>query len=269
MSTPTPKKSNYMEIRLPRFTFKDTTVNGILAFSLAISTFLVGMLLNKVLYLEKELKDRTSQVTAQTAQPQAEPTEDTTPKQVSVDDDAVMGEKNAKVTLIEFSDYECPFCKRYFDDTYEQVKKEYVDTGKIKYVYRDLALSFHDPLATLEAVAANCARAQGDDTIYFQYHDEVFKKTKSNGNGLTEADLDTIALDLGLDVASFSVCVKDENNKEEVRKDVADAGAVGATGTPTFFIGKSTDNGIITGTKLVGAQPFSEFKRVIDLELEK
>ncbi len=269
MSAATPKKSKYMEFRLPKFSFTDNPTNLFLIIVVIIFSFLLGMLTNKVLFLENAAKVASLQAPQPSSAPVAEPREDLSPKQVSVDDDAVLGEKNAKVTLIEFSDYECPFCKRYFDDTYEQIKKEYVDTGKIKYVYRDLALSFHDPLATLEAVAANCARAQGDDATYFQYHDEIFKRTKSNGNGLTEADLDTIAIELGLDSSSFSQCLKDEKNKEEVKKDIADAGKVGATGTPTFFIGKSTSDGTILGTKLVGAQPFSEFKRVIDLELEK
>src|SRR3989344_8419228 len=78
---------------------------------------------------------------------------------VSVDDDAVLGDKNAPVTLIEFSDYECPFCKRHFTDVYPQIKKDYIDTGKVKLVYRDfIAVPSHNPLATSEAMAAQCAK---------------------------------------------------------------------------------------------------------------
>jgi protein-disulfide isomerase len=266
------KSSKYFKTGIPKSSFLRTG-NAFLIIALIIFAFALGMLTNKVIYLEKSLNDSKSALAANPSGnnqiPQAIPTEDLSPKQVSIDDDPVLGDNDAKVTLIDFSDYECPFCKRYFDQTYSQIKKEYIDTGKIKYVFRDLPLSFHDPLATLEAVAANCARAQGDDTNYYEYHDEIFKRTKSNGNGLTKDDLTTIASDLGLDTVSFTTCVNDEKNKEEVQKDLADATKVGASGTPTFFIGKSNSNGIITGTKLVGAQPFDAFKKIIDQELSK
>ncbi len=267
MSTHTPKKSEYMEFRLPKFSFKDTPTNLFLIIVVIIFAFMLGMLTNKVLYLENAAKTASVQAQPSTP-PAAEPTEDLSPQQVSVDDDAVLGQANAKVTLIEFSDYECPFCKRYFDQTYEQVKKEYVDTGKVKMVFRDLPLSFHAN-AHKQAQAAECAREQGGDSVYFQYHDEIFTRTTSNGTGLALDQLSVIANELGLNGSTLQECLDSDKYKEEVDKDLADAGKVGATGTPSFFIGKSTSDGTITGTKLVGAQPFSEFKRVIDLELEK
>ncbi len=209
----------------------------------------------------------TAQVpTQQQAVPQ--PTEDTTPKQVSVDDDPVLGDKNAPVTLVEFSDYECPFCKRHFDQTFSDLKKDYIDTGKVKLVFRDLPLPFHDPMATKEAVGANCAREQGGDTTYFKFHDEMFKRTTSNGNGLSDDKVKTIAVDLGLNTASFNSCYDAQKSKDEVQKDSSDANSVGATGTPTFFIGKSSTSGTITGTKLVGAQPYTAFKTIIDQQLK-
>ena len=103
---------------------------------------------------------------------------------VSLDDDPVLGDKSAPVTMVEFSDYECPFCKRYFDSTYPELKRDYIDTGKVKVVFRDLPLSFHDPVATIEAVAANCAREQGGDESYFKMHNAIFSATKSNGEGV-------------------------------------------------------------------------------------
>lgn len=186
----------------------------------------------------------------------------------SVDDDPVLGDKNAPVTIVEFSDYECPFCKRHFDDTLPQLIENYVDTGKVKIVYRDLPLSFHDPMATKEAVAANCAREQGGDSKYFEYHDEIFTRTISNGNGLSEADLTTIATDVGLNLSSFDTCLTDPAQEEEVKKDLADAGKAGATGTPSFVVGKSTSNGEINGDLVVGAQPYAAFQAVIDPLLE-
>ena len=186
----------------------------------------------------------------------------------SVDDDPVLGDKNAPVTIVEFSDYECPFCKRHFDETLPQLIKNYIDTGKVKLVYRDFPLAFHEPMATKEAVAANCAREQGGDSKYFEYHDEVFTRTKSNGNGLAEADLTTIATDLGLNLNSFNTCIADTAQVDEVKKDIADGTAAGASGTPTFVIGKSTSNGEIDGDLVVGAQPYAAFQAVIDPLLE-
>jgi len=235
---------------------------------LIISSFLIGALYTKVQYLEKTDKSPTQAAPPQAAAPQQAPPEDTSPKKVSVDDDPILGDKNAKVTLIEFSDYECPFCKRFYDDALTQIKKEYIDTGKVKLVFRDLPLPFHEPMATTEAVAANCAWAQGDDTTYFKYHDEIFKRTKSNGNGLTKDDLYKISDDLGLNTATLKICMDDKKQEDEIKKDLADANAAGASGTPTFFIGKSTSDGIIDGTILVGAQPFSAFKIIIDEQLK-
>lgn len=258
-----------MEIRLPRLHFGAPSVNGYLILTLVIFAFFLGMLTNKVLLLEKESKAAASnQAAQQAAAPQPEPTEDTRPKQVSVDDDPILGSANAKVTLIEFSDYECPFCKRYFDDTYEQLKKEYIDTGKVKLVFRDLPLSFHAN-AHKQAQAAECAREQGGDSMYYKYHDEIFTRTTSNGTGLALDQLSVIAAELGLDGFALQSCLDSDKYKAEVDKDLADAAAVGATGTPTFFVGKSTTSGTITGIKLVGAQPFSAFQQVIDEELKK
>lgn len=202
------------------------------------------------------------------AQPTAPQPQQPTKGVASVDDDPVLGDKNAPVTIVEFSDYECPFCKRHFDETLPQLIENYVDTGKVKIVFRDFPLSFHDPLATKEAVAANCAREQGGDSKYFEYHNEVFTRTKSNGNGLAEADLTTIATDLGLNLSSFNTCITDPAQTDEVKKDIADGSAAGASGTPTFVIGKSTANGEIDGDLVVGAQPYAAFQAIIDPLLE-
>lgn len=212
------------------------------------------------------LAAQASSAPTQAVAPQ--PTEDTSPKQVSVDDDPVLGDKNAPITLIEFSDYECPFCKRHFDQTLPQLMKDYIDTGKVKLVYRDFPLSFHDPMATTEAIAANCAREQGGDSAYFKFHDEMFKRTTSNGNGLSKDKIYTIATDLGLNTDNFKSCVEAEKYKDEVTKDIADGSASGVSGTPGFFIGKSSPDGKITGTPLVGAQPYAAFKTIIDQQLK-
>lgn len=234
---------------------------------LVISSFVIGSLWTKVNYMEKNgstnllAGDSLDNPDAQVAPP-----EDTTPKQVSVDDDPVIGNKEAKVTMIDFTDYECPFCKKYFDETFSEIKKNYIDTGKIKYVVRDLPLSFHQN-AHKEAQAAECAREQGGDEVYFKYHDEIFKRTTSNGTGLALTDLSVIADDIGLSGAALQSCLDSEKYKKEVDKDLADASSVGATGTPSFFIGKSNSDGVIIGTPIIGAQPYSAFQAEIDKQL--
>lgn len=190
--------------------------------------------------------------------------------EVSVDDDPVLGDPNAPITIIEFSDFECPYCKIFRDETLPQIKEAYIDTGKVKFVYRDLPLSFHDPTATKEALAANCARDQGGDEAYFKYHDEIYARTKGNGAGVGDTVYGDIAGEVGLDVSGFNSCLSSEKFKDEVAKDLTDAEEIAGKltppgiGTPTFFIGKSDASGTIEGQIVSGAQPFDAFQQIID-----
>lgn len=197
----------------------------------------------------------TQNTTTQTTTANPTPAETVTAS-VSIDDDAILGDPNAPITFIEFSDYECPFCKRHFTNSFPQIKKDYIDTGKVKFIFRDLPLSFHDPLATQQALAANCAREQGGDSAYYAFHDEIFTLTSSNGNGMTETQLFEIASQLGLDKSALESCVNNETYIDEINQDMADAANAGATATPTFFVGLSTESGTIEATRIVGAQPY-------------
>lgn len=187
---------------------------------------------------------------------------------VSVDDDPVLGDKNAPLTLIEFSDFECPFCKRSFDQVLPELKKNYIDTGKLKLVYRDFPLSFHAN-AHKEAEAAECARSQSNDATFFKFHDQIFTQTTSNGTGLALSQLPVIAQSLGLNAGQFKQCFDSGKFRNEVDKDIADGIAAGVSGTPSWFIGPSSKDGVINGTLVVGAQPFSAFQAVIDEQLKK
>jgi len=240
-------------------------ITQILVVLLVISAFFIGVLYTKVENLKAESTNPVPNA-PQAAAPEV-PQQPSGPVEVSIDDDPILGDKNAKVTIVDFSDYECPFCKRYFDETFSQIKKDYIDTGKVKYVYRDLPLSFHQN-AHAEAQAAECAREQGGDTTYFQYHDEIFKRTTSNGTGLALDQLSVIANDIGLNGSTLQSCLDSEKYKAEVDKDLADAATYGATGTPSFFIGKSGSGKTFKGTILVGAQPFAAFKTIIDEQLK-
>ena len=177
---------------------------------------------------------------------------------VSVDNDAFIGNSKAKVTIVEFSDFQCPFCRSFWSGAYQQIKSEYVDTGKVKFVYRDYPLSFH-PASQVSAEASECADEQGK---YWEMHDKIFGEQAKKGTGTVTygaVELKKWASQIGLDSAKFNQCLDSEKYKSEVEKDLADGSAYGVSGTPAFFI---------NGRPLVGAQPFSEFKSLIDSELK-
>ena len=157
------------------------------------------------------------------------------------------GGSKAPVTIIEFSDYQCPFCGRA-EGTVDEVMKHY--GNKVRLVYRDFPLPMH-PQARPASEAANCANAQGK---FWEYHAKLF----ANQGALGEDKLKEYAKDVGLDAAKFEQCLATKPFKAAIDKDVADGEKVGVNGTPAFFI---------NGRMLSGAQPFDKFKEVIDEEL--
>ncbi len=178
---------------------------------------------------------------------------------VSIDGGAVKGDNNAKLTLVEFTDYQCPFCSRHYRETMPKIVDEYVKTGKVRYVLREFPLESIHRQAAKAAEAANCSGEQGK---YWEMHNLLF----SNQKAMTIKDFVDHAQGLGMDSAKFLKCVDGGKYTAKVRKDIGDAQKYGATGTPTFFLGhtdpKSTD--VKTVRKLVGAQPYAAFKDAID-----
>lgn len=166
---------------------------------------------------------------------------------VSADDDPFIGPKDAPITIIQFAEFQCPYCGKA-GESVDQVMKEY--EGKIKMVYRDFPLNFHDR-AIPAAVAANCSGEQGK---YWEMHDLLM----SNQRALSDADLTAHATSLSLDLEKWNTCRIDPKQTAEVEKDLADGQKVGVSGTPAFFI---------NGVMLSGAVPFSQFKEIIDREL--
>jgi protein-disulfide isomerase len=178
-------------------------------------------------------------------------------KKVSADDH-IRGDKNAKITLIEYSDYECPFCKR-FHPTAQQIVDAY--TGKVNWVYRYFPLDFHDPLATKEALAAECVSEFGGNDKFWAYTDLLYATTTSNGNGLQEGQLYDLAAQIGVDKDSVKSCVDSGKYLAKIKGDIAEGGKTGVTGTP----GNILLNNQTGEAKLVeGAQPFNTLKGVID-----
>jgi len=195
----------------------------------------------------------------QTANPIGEPVGKV---EVSADDDAFLGPENAKVLIIEFSDFQCPFCRSFWRETLNRLKSEYIDSGKsVKFVYRDFPLNSIHPLAQKYAEAAECS---GDQGKYWQMHDKIFEEQDKLGQGTigvyNVSDLKKWAIELGLSSSEFNQCLDSGKYAKEVENDFNDGSAAGVRGTPTFFI---------NGIPLVGSQPFENLKAIIDQELEK
>src|SRR3989344_6672130 len=173
---------------------------------------------------------------------------DTQPSVVkaSIDDDPVLGNANAPITIIEFSDYQCPFCRKFWTETLPSIQKKYIDTGKVKLVFRDFPLSSLHPMAEPSAEAAECVREKGGDQAYFEFHDKMFSEQNILDSGnpkgavtktviYTNDDLKKWAKDLGYDISS---CLDSGKYKSEVAKDTSAATASGGQGTPYFVVMK-------------------------------
>ncbi|MFQ5573881.1 MAG: DsbA family protein [Nitrosopumilaceae archaeon] len=254
------KKSSYMKM-----------LKGIIA-AIAIATFLGGYAVgtlndNSDSISAEELQQIISEIEAKipAPQPTQAPSQPSAPSviQVSLDDDPFKGNPDAPVTVVEFSDFQCPFCSRFFTQTLPALQENYIDTGKIKLVYKDLPLDNLHPNARPAHIAAECADEQGK---FWEYHDVLFEK-QSEWNRLSSADLSSqlnqYATSMGLESASFDSCLSSQSMADEVNADFLQATQYGATGTPTFFIGNEKDGFI----KLVGAQPYAAFQAAIDNQL--
>ncbi len=250
---------------LPKLSFKFLSklkTNQILVSLLIVAAFLVGVLITKVQYLEKGQGTGSVIPTAQAPDQGNRPAAAVPPgTKVEVDKGHLpsLGNKNAKVVVVDFSDFECPFCKQYFDQTFGLIKKDYIDTGKIVYYYRHFPLGFH-PAAKPAALASECASEQGK---FWEYHDLVFKnqaKISQKTADEVKQTLKGFAESLNLNASQFNNCLDSEKYKDNVDKDVTEGGTAGVSGTPTFFV---------NGVSLVGAQPYTSFKTAIDQALSK
>lgn len=170
---------------------------------------------------------------------------------------SVRGDAGARVAIIEFSDFECPFCGRYVRDVYPRLTEEYIDAGKVQYVFRHYPLDIH-PLAFKAAEAVECAGREG---MYWEMHDLLFEA----GGALAEPDLLGYAASLDLQQEEFETCLKGGAMAERVMEDRRHGEALGVTGTPTFFFAEVLDDGKLgLLAKLSGARPYSTFQSALD-----
>jgi protein-disulfide isomerase len=178
---------------------------------------------------------------------------------ISVHGAPFKGDRNAAITLVEFSDYECPFCGRYFRDTLGQIERDYIKTGKLKYVFRDFPLEAIHPRAFKAAEAAHCAGEQGR---YWQMHDRLF----GHQSALDRDHLAGHAKALSLDLPPFEQCLDSERHAALIRKSLNEGQQAGVRATPTFFLGHTDADGgsLKTPLTIVGAQPYANFKQALD-----
>ncbi len=171
----------------------------------------------------------------------------------------VLGRQDAPVMLIEFTDLQCPYCARFALQTFPQLKRDYVDTGKLRYAARDLPLSFH-PFAIPAAIASRCAGEQGR---YWDYRESLFRLQGRLG----EEPYDELAEQLGLDRAAFANCRLDPDQLAAIEQDTSLARAQGIASTPSFVLGRLVE-GQFVGEQFSGAQPYADFAARIDALLE-
>jgi len=177
------------------------------------------------------------------------PTPDTDFESESV---TTIGSPDAPITIVEFSDYQCPYCLRNYQQTFPQLKKDYIDTGKVRYVFKDFPLSFHEK-AIPAALAAECAGEQGK---YWEMHDKLFGEHDAWVSAeQPEEVFKEFAKDLGLDTDQFNECLDSQKYLDEIKADMQEGVNAGVKGTPAFFI---------NGQFLSGAQPYQVFKQMID-----
>lgn len=170
--------------------------------------------------------------------------------------DFVLGDQNAPVTMIEYGDFQCPFCSKFFKETESVLREKYIKTGKVKFVYRDFA--FLGPESTLAANAARCAGEQGK---FWEYHDYLFSNQRGENQGAFSKDnLKGFAKVIGLDAEKFNACLDSEKYNDAIGKETKAGGEAGVIGTPANFI-----NGVL----YAGALPANNFFQIIDAELAK
>lgn len=253
------------KITIKKSTYKNMIKGVVVAIAIAafFGGYAVGTLDQGDRLTAESLEEMLTEIARNNANPQpAQAPQPSAPKivKVSLDDDPVKGNPDAEVTIVEFSDFQCPFCLRFYDQTLPLIQKNYIDTGKIKFVYRDFPIDNLHPNARPAHIAAECADEQGK---FWDYHDILFERV-DEWQRLPMTNLGdkfvAYADELELEQSSFISCLESPTIAQEVQTDYLDGGRYGVTGTPAFFVGTEKDGFIL----ISGAQPYSSFQTTID-----
>ena len=259
-----PKQNNTsVKISIKKSTF-NALVISVIAVSL-IAVFFAGsyISLKSEDITKSELNEAIAKLESKVLKNQQVKQPNVQPISVSIDDDPIRGDQNASVTIVEFSDFQCPFCARFHIQTLPLILEQYVKTGKVKLVYRDFPIQNIHPNAISAAVASECAHEQGK---YWEYHDTLFENQQVWNNAETTSAITIFkefATELELNQEQFYSCLDSGKYTDEISNDLKDGRTYGITGSPGFFIG----NEEIGFVKINGAQPFVAFKSIIDSPL--
>ena len=187
------------------------------------------------------------------------------PKKITMDTflsngSPILGDPNAPITLVEFGDYQCHYCNVFFQSIEKDIVKNYVDTGKVKIIFKDYNIIGED--SVIASQGAHCANDQG---LFWEYHDILYSNWTGENNGWASSEnLAIFAQQIGLNMNKWSECMKKGSHSQIILKSNDDARALELTGTPAFFIINSEGK----VSKLFGAQPFEVFKKIFDSQLE-
>lgn len=183
---------------------------------------------------------------------------------LGIDDDPLMGDQKARLVLVEFSDFQCPFCARFVHETLPEIEKDYIKTGKLKYVFRDFPISSAHKDAFKAALAAGCALDQGK---FWEMHARLFESQAA----FTVYNLTRSAEAIGLNKEKFQKCLNNNEYETEIQSDFADGLKAGVNQTPIFFLGLTEPNSpkVKVLTVIMGAKPYAVFKAAIDSALQQ
>ena len=220
--------------------------------------------LNSEQVSQEELENAIAELELKILEKQLPVNQQNIPLEISADNDPIIGNPDAPITIIEFSDFQCPFCAKFHMQTLPTIMDEYINKGTVKLVFRDFPIQSIHPNAVPASIAAECANEQGE---FEQMYHMLFEKQKEWSNLETSYAITAFnqyASELQLNEEKFDSCIKNVKYIEEVQKDLNEGRTYGVTGTPGFFIG----NEKIGFVELKGAQPFESFKKVINSQLE-
>lgn len=184
-------------------------------------------------------------------------------RQVDPKIDHIYGDPDAPVTLIEYSDFECPFCKRFHLSAKKLIDE---NPGKINWVYRHFPLQFHNPGAQKQSEASECAAELGGDKAFWTYSDLIYERTTSNGKGFPVSKLVPLAVEIGLSKSKFSDCLESGRQAGKVKKDFEDGTRAGITGTPGNIIRHNKTGELVV---VSGAQPYERLQSALNSILQK
>lgn len=183
---------------------------------------------------------------------------------VKVNESPVLGNINAPVTVVEYTDFECPICKQAFDEILPQLRKEYIDTNKVKLVFKSLPVEYLHKTAFKKTKAAFCAGEQGGYNSFYRYYYSLFQRFDLNPAPNPDAELNNIAQQNGLNTGEFRTCLDSGKYEDKIKKEILEANLIGSRGTPTWLIGKSSNGGLTDTVKINGLIEYPAYKIIID-----